>query len=205
MIRYAWSAVPWSLVLLSCLLAAALMAVVSAWPSTMWPLEGTTIGLLAGAAAWSLDETAAAVVDTLPRSLRWRTGARALALAMLALTWSGCVLVAGDHLPDHAGLFLLQGLAALGFASAVATWRRARGSAVPGSRLAPVVLVVAAMLALVRPLSDVLPLFPVWPQEDWPRSFAIWGAVAAGSAGLLVVVLCELRRPRLPTRGPGPR
>lgn len=69
MIRHAARAVPWGLVAVACVLVPVLMAITSAWPEVMWPLQGTAIGLLAAVAAWSMDERAAAVVDTLPRPL----------------------------------------------------------------------------------------------------------------------------------------
>lgn len=197
MIRYAARAVPWTLVLAGCALTPALMTIVAAWPETMWPLQGTAIGLLAGVAAWSMDETAAAVVDTLPRPLPWRTVARATAIVPLALTWGGCVLIPRDRLPPHTELFLLQGLAALLFAVAFATWRRARGNAVPGTRFASFVIPVAAMLALVRPLPDRVPLFPVWTNEHWTLSLAIWTTLAVGSAALLAMTLWEAGNPTL--------
>jgi hypothetical protein len=192
-IRYTVRAVPWPLVLFVCALAPVLMALVAAWPATMWPLHGTTIGLLAGTGAWTMDETAAAVVDTLPRSLRWRTAARAIAVLALSLTWVGCVLIARDRLPPHTGLFLLQGLAALLSAVAFVTWRRARGHAHPGTRFASVVIPVATMLALVRPMPEHLPLFPVWPGERWGISLAIWSTLAVTSAAVLAVTLTDLR------------
>ena len=80
MIAYAARAVPWRLVLAGCLVTTALMAIVAVSPDTMWPLQGTAIGLLAGLAAWSMDETAAPLVDALPRPLAWRTAARALGI-----------------------------------------------------------------------------------------------------------------------------
>lgn len=189
MTAYAARAVPWALVLASCVVAAVLMALVAAWPDSVWPLQGATVGLLAGATAWSLDETAAAIVDTLPRPLRWRTMARTLAAGPLALTWAGSVLVAGDRLPPHPALLIGQGLAAVLFAEAFVTWRRARGSAAPGTRFASVVIVTTAMLALLRPLPDHLPLFPIWSYEPWSRSLTFWSALAVGSAALLVATL----------------
>jgi len=192
-IRYAARAVPWPLVAAVCALAPVLMAIVAAWPESMWPLQGATIGLLAAAAAWSMDESAAAVVDSLPRSLRWRTAARATAVVPLALTWAGCILVAGDRLPPHAGVFLLQGAAALLFAVAVATWRRAGGSATPGMRLGSATVGIAAVVALVRPLPDALPLFPIWDFEAWTRSLVLWSGLAAGSAVLLAAALADRR------------
>ena len=165
------------------------MALVAAWPEVVWPLQGAAVGLLAGAAAWSMDETAAAVVDTLPRPLWWRTAARAAAVVPLALVWTGCVLVAGDRLPPHSELFLLQGFAAVLCAVAFVTWRRAHGEAAPGARVAAGAIAVATALALLRPLPEHLPLFPVWAYEEWDLSLAIWSALAAASAVLLALAL----------------
>jgi hypothetical protein len=191
-IRFAARAVPWPLVLLSCALTAALMAMAAAWPRIMWPLQGTAVALLAGAAAWSMDETAAAVVDTLPRPLWWRTAARAIAVVPLGLVWAMCVVIPGDRLPPHGELFLLQGLAALLFAVAFVTWRRARGHAGPGAQFASFVIPAVAFLALARPFPDRLPLFPVWPGEAWTLSLGIWSTLAVASAALLAVATSEV-------------
>jgi hypothetical protein len=193
-IRYAARAVPWPLVLTTCAVVAALMALVAAWPEVVWPLQGAAVGLLAGAAAWSMDETAAAVVDTLPRPLWWRTAARTAAVVPLALVWSGCVLIAGDRLPPHSDLFLLQGFAAVIVAVAFVTWRRAHGEAAPGDRVAPAAIAAAVALALIRPFPDRVPLFPVWAYEEWGLSLAIWSALAAASAVLLAISLRPARR-----------
>ena len=189
MIRYAARAVPWTLVATSCVLVVALMALVAAWPDVVWPLQGAAVGLLAGAAAWSMDEVAAAVVDTLPRALWWRTAARAAAVVPLALVWTGCVLVAGDRLPPHGELFLLQGFAAVLCSVAFVTWRRAHGEAAPGARVASGAIAVATALALIRPLPERLPLFPAWAYEQWELSLALWSALAAASAVLLALAL----------------
>jgi len=63
-------------------------------------LQGCAVGLLTGAAAWCFDEPAAAVVDTAPRSLLWRTGARADGLLFLLVWWG--LTVALSH-PDLFG------------------------------------------------------------------------------------------------------
>ncbi len=189
MIRYAARAVPWPHVLASCVLTVPLMAMVAAWPETVWPLQGAAVGLLAGAAAWSMDETAAAVVDSLPRPLWWRTAARTAAVVPLMLVWGGCVLVAGDRLPPHSELFLLQGFAAMLCAVAYVTWRRAHGEAAPGARVASGAIAAATAFALLRPLPDLLPLFPVWAYEQWELSLAIWSALAVAAAVLLALAL----------------
>jgi hypothetical protein len=162
------------------------MAMVAAWPRVMWPLQGTAIGLLAGTAAWSMDERAAAVVDSLPRPLRWRTASRGLATVPLALTWSACVLLPAGRLPPHTKLFLVQGLAALLFAVALVTMRRAHGHAEPGARFAALVIPATALFALARPIPQRLPLFPIWPSERWELSLALWSTLALASAGALV-------------------
>lgn len=201
MIRHAARAVPWGLVAVACVLVPVLMAITSAWPEVMWPLQGTAIGLLAAVAAWSMDERAAAVVDTLPRPLWWRTAARCSATIPLAGVWVACILVAGDRLPDHPGLFVLQGVAALLAGVAVATWLRSRGGATPGFALAPAAVVVAATLALVRPSPERLPLFPIWEQERWGLSAGIWWGVLLAATGLLALALTS--RGPIPPRHPG--
>jgi hypothetical protein len=191
-IRYAARAVPWPLIATCCGLLAAMMAMVAAWPGVMWPLEGTAIGLLAGAAAWSMDERAAAVVDSLPRPLRWRTASRSLALLPLALTWTACVLLPEKRLPPHTDLFLLQGLAAVLFALALVTVKRADGQAEPGSRFAAIAIPATVLFALARPIPRLLPLFPIWPSERWNLSFVLWSTLALAS---VVILAAGLRTP----------
>jgi hypothetical protein len=173
-------------VAVACGFTAGLMAVVAAWPTTMWPLEGTAVGLLARAAAWCVDEAAAAVVDTLPRGLRWRTTGRAVAAIPLAVVWVLCVYAARHHLPPHAPLFALQGIAALAFAFAFVTWRRARGRPTPGALFGSFVIPASALFALARPVPTLLPLFPIWPDDAWALSHMLWIAVTAGSVAGLV-------------------
>ena len=185
MIRHAARAVPWGTVVAACAIVPGLMAITAAWPETMWPLQGVSVGLLAAAAAWSMDERAAAVVDTLPRSLTWRTAARASCAVPLAAVWVACLLVAGARLPDQLGVLLQQGAGALLLGIAVTTWRRARGAATPAFTTAPGILAVVAMLALVRPFPNVLALFPLWDPDEWALSAAIWWALLAAGAVLL--------------------
>ena len=109
MIGYAVRVLPWRLTLASCALITALMSLVAAWPWVMWPLQGTSVGLIAGAVAWAMDERAAAVVDTLPRSLRWRTTARALIVVPLLGVWIVALVLMRDRIPAHLDLFILQG------------------------------------------------------------------------------------------------
>jgi hypothetical protein len=188
-IRYAARAVPWGTVALACAAVPGLVAVLALDPERMWPLQGVAIGVLAAAAAWCMDERAAALVDTLPRSLGWRTAARALAAVPLAAVWAATLALAAGVMPDHPGLFLRQGAAALLMGVAVATWRRGRGSAMPGATAAPGALGVVAVLALTRPAHADVPLFPAWAGDDWARSGAIWWGLLGAGAVLMAWTL----------------
>jgi hypothetical protein len=189
MLRHAARAVPWSLVAAACAVVPVLLAMAAAWPDDVWPLQGIAVGLTAGVGAWCMDERAAAVVDTLPRPLWWRTVARSAALVPLAAVWTASVVAAGDRLPDHQRLFVLQGIAALVAGVAVATARRARGVAMPGLAVAPALVAAVGVVALVRPAADHVPLFPIWPWEAWGRSAVIWWAVLVAAAAALAVAL----------------
>src|ERR1700712_2266593 len=95
----------------------------NAW--VLWPLEGTAVGLLAGATAWCFDEVAAAVADAAPRGPAWRAPARAPAVALLLAAWTAPVLHAGDRaLFGHRDAVLVQGLAAMAGGAALAVWFR---------------------------------------------------------------------------------
>ena len=88
MTGYVARAVPWPLVAAGCGTTAALMGLVAASPWVLWPLQGTAVGVLSATVAWSMDEQAAAVVDTLPRSLRWRTAVRASTVPLVLGIWA---------------------------------------------------------------------------------------------------------------------
>src|SRR5215212_8846132 len=133
MLRYAIRAVPWVRIALAAVLVVLLMELVRWNPWVLWPLEGTAVGLLAGATAWCFDESAAVVVDVAPRSLAWRTAARAPAVLGLILVWSAVVWHAGDQaLFGQSISILAEGLVAVAVGAGYAGWRRAWGEPRPG-------------------------------------------------------------------------
>jgi hypothetical protein len=170
-------------------------------PWVLWPLEGMAVGLLAGAAAWCFDEPAAAVVDTLPRGLAWRTTACTPGLVVLLATWVVVALHAGpDALFGHGDAVVVQGVAATAAGGAAATWSRARGEATPGLRIAAVVVPVSTAWALLRPLRRELPVFPYGtsPSSDWQASTTGWVLLAVASVVAVFLVLAELGRRHRP-------
>ncbi len=208
MIRYAASAVPWTRVALAATLVVLLMELVRWSPWVLWPLQGTAVGLLGAASAWCLDEPAAVVVDVAPRSLAWRTGARAPALLGLIVTWCAVVWHAGDDaLFDRAGDVLLQGVVAVAVGAGYATCRRAWGEPAPGLILATSVVPLSAAWALVRPLEGQLPVFPYGTSSAtaWGTSAAGWAVLGTVAVACLAAALCDAPWwwTSLTPRGPG--
>ncbi|MCC6438321.1 MAG: hypothetical protein IT196_25085 [Acidimicrobiales bacterium] len=183
---YARAATNWP-VLLGCdALVVAILIVVSRWPAALWPLHGAAIGLVGGASAGAVDERCASVVDVAARPLWWRTAARSTTPTALAATWVLAHLLLRDRLPDHLALLAGQGAVAAAIGLAAGTIGRVHGGGRPGWRLAigAVPLVIAA--AIARPFEQQLPLFPVWPHEDWERSSAMWVAGAGAAVAAIV-------------------
>jgi hypothetical protein len=190
-ITHARRAVPWAAVATGGGVSIALMLVVAQWPYAMWPLEGCAVGLLGATAAWCFDEPSAAVVDTAPRGLAWRTAARSAGLVLLALSWAAAVALTHAELFGHPLDVGWQGLAAMVAVTAFATWRRSRGVATPARSVVATVVPVAAFAALARPLEHQLPLFPYTEAGEWAASRALWAAIAVVGLGLLASHVAE--------------
>jgi hypothetical protein len=206
MVFYAARAVPWVRVALAAVLVVLLMELVRWRPWVLWPLEGTTVGLLAGASAWCFDESAAVVVDVAPRSLAWRTSARTPAVLALTLVWCAVVWHAGDGaLFGRSVNVLVQGLVAIAVGAGYAGWRRAWGEPMPGLVLATVVVPLTTAWALVRPLGTRLPVFPYGTSSasDWATSRAGW--VVLGTLALVVLAAALFDAPWWSVRVPRSR
>jgi hypothetical protein len=200
MVRYAVRAVPWTRVALAAGLVVVLMELVRWNPWVLWPLEGTAIGLLAGATAWCFDETSAAVVDSAPRGLAWRTMARSPGPVLLGVTWTAVVLHAGAVTTfGHRDEIWWEGIAACLAGAAYAGWRRSLGEPSPGLRFATAVVPTTTAWALLRPLDHYLAAFPydTTSPAGWDRSAAAWIGLAAVSVVSLGLVLADARWWRL--------
>ncbi len=208
MTGYVARAIPWTRVTLAAGLVIVLMELVRWNPWVLWPLEGAAVGLLAGATAWCFDETSAAVVDSAPRGLAWRTMARSPGPLLLLMTWTAVVLHAGDATTfGHGDEIWIQGLAAGLAGAAYTTWRRSCGEASPGSRFATAVVPATTAWALLRPLDRRLPAFPfaTTTPAGWEHSATGWVVLAIVAAVVLGVVLADTRWWRSPLAMPGCR
>jgi hypothetical protein len=194
MLGHAARAVPWGRVVLAAGLVLLLMELVRRDPWLLWPLQGTAVGLLAGATAWCFDETSAVVVDPCPRGLAWRAAARSPAVLLLTLAWVLGVLRGGDAATfGHAGAVLAQGVVAVTAGAAVACWRRARGAATPGTLFATTVVPATTAWALVRPFDQYVAVFPYGDTSTtgWHASTIGWAATGILAGLLLVAALAE--------------
>jgi hypothetical protein len=157
----------------------------------VWRGLGLAVVVLVAEGAWVTDEPAAAVVDTTPRDLRWRTVARLTLLLPAATTWLVFVGVVSrrEHGPaaGHAASLALIGVGALLLGAGLATVQRRRGQAVPGGSVAVGAgLLLAALGAFPRHLPLHPTPFPV-AEADWPRATAIWEVLALLAVGCLLL------------------
>lgn len=186
---------PWARLAAAAVMLGVLLEAVRRWPFNVWPLEGISVGLLAVASAWCMDEPAGVVVDVVPRSLWWRTAARAAGVVALTTVWSVAVWWARDSLFGHSWDVWLQGIVGAAGGVAWATWRRSSGARTPGIAFASVVIPIAALWALLRPFPESLPVFPYAGHGygSWTTSSTLWLTVGAIALLALPMTLSDVR------------
>ena len=194
--RVTLRAVPWLAIAVvsgtGLLLSAGAVAAADFWFGPL--LVSFGLALFGAAAAFALDEPAAAVVDAVPQSLRHRTAVRAVALAVpfLAGVAALAALEAGGR-PVHIAWLLLHlaGCLVVGFACAAVGRRR---SPTPGETAASAVGVSFMVLACFEPLARWVVVFPAPADDRSGRSALLW-------CGLLVASAVTIARA---TRDPSP-
>ncbi len=145
---------------------------------------GPAATLLAAAAAFTLDEPSAAIVDVTPTSRIRRTAARAYALSVPLL--AGVGLASAIHTRD-AALSTTELAAAvvgnvlLGFAAACAA---RRSSAEPGILVATTITVTFVAASLIPPIARRVQLFPTSPTAS-VSSTTWWTLIIV--AGILTI------------------
>ena len=189
MVRHAARALPWPLLAAAAVLLYGLLRAVQEWPYAVWPVEGLAVGFLAGMAAFAYDEPAAAVVDTLPRGLAWRTAARSLGVALLLGWWLLVVALTRDTYLGHATAIAWQGVAATVAVVATTAHLRSRGAAGPATLVGTAVVGGAMFLALAQPLQNRLPIFPHPAASHWSDSRMLWTGLLVATTVWLVATL----------------
>jgi peptidoglycan/LPS O-acetylase OafA/YrhL len=167
-----------------CLLGTALLVLCVVLAEDAPPVALLRLALvpLAAVAAFVLDESAAAAVDAVPRTLRRRTVNRAVVLGLPLLLWAAGIAVVELRTPaTPATGLLVEGTGVLAITLALAAVLRWGGRAEPGEVAASAV--GGAILALV--VFDVpswwpVPIFP--GDTGWSASTVLWGLVAVASA-----------------------
>jgi hypothetical protein len=187
-------ALPWRPVATASLAALSMLSLVAAWPDSAFSSVGIGLSLacLAAAASFILDEPAAAAVDSVPMTLRARTVVRLAGLALPASIGAVGLLVIGERLdstaygglpydgPPYDGLpysgllLLMTGCLLLGVATA--SFAR-RFIPAPGDLVSGIVAGLLATLVVYNPVSRWVDVFPLSPQDRWPRSVVLWAVI----------------------------
>ena len=191
MLRYSVRVLPVPTLLAGALGAATLLGLVHLRPAQLLQAAGLAVAAVGATASRLFDEPAAALVDTLPRPLRWRTVARLLPTGLLALLWvigASVVDTQGVGRPD---VLRLQGVGTILAAAAVTTVLRRRGQPVPGLAVASTILLVTTFLVLLNPFDRFLPFFPYGPSGDWAASRWLWAVIVAVAAAALATSCLE--------------
>jgi len=150
----------------------------AAFPAAATMLLPVCFALLAGAAAFTLDEPASLVVDVTPTTPARRTSIRATAL-LAPLAAGTLVLLAaalrGLALPWAAAGLALAGDVLLGFAAACVARTR---TGEPGAAVGTAVVLVLMAPSLVPPIARWVRTFPA-PGAGGPSPDPVWWTVLA--------------------------
>ncbi|MGA4668871.1 hypothetical protein ACPCG0_03580 [Propionibacteriaceae bacterium Y1923] len=177
-------------------LVVTLMRCLALDPWTLWPLQGIAVGVVAGAVGWCLDEPSAALVDSLPRGLGWRTLSRVSGPVLVLSAWTLAVWWVREDLWGHSLEVWVQGVVGGLVGVAWVTWRRSAGEACPGRRWALAVVPLSLVWAIVRPLGSRVPVFPYAAGDEvWQRNLTGWLVVGLVSVAWIAVVLVRDGQP----------
>lgn len=185
--------VAWAPVIGGSALGAAILGVCVVFAADGPPLAYVRLALvaLAGAAAFVLDEPAAAAVEAVPRTLRCRTRARATVVAVPFAVWAGGVLaLERRNAVTPVAALLVEGAGVLAVAVALAAVLRYLGRTEPGDVVASAVGATVLVLLVFNPPPRSVPLFPAG--DGWAASSALWCVLAAAA---VVTAVCASRDP----------
>ncbi|MEO6144228.1 MAG: hypothetical protein ABIP19_09640 [Dermatophilaceae bacterium] len=201
--RILLTALPWRPVATASGAAVCLLSIVAVWPESGFAAVGIKLALvcLAAAAAFVLDEPAAAAVDSAPRTLRARTVIRLAGVSIPATIGASGLFMIGARLGSstssalrgqfpYGGLLLqLVGCLLLGVAASAFT---RRFMPVPGDLVSGVVAGVLTTLVIYNPFARWVDVFPLSLQDRWSRAVILW---------IIVCLICVVTLARA-TRDP---
>lgn len=142
---------------------------------------------LAAAAAFVLDEPAAAAVDAVPVTRRGRTAIRATAVALPFAVWTAGILgLERRNSVTAVGALLVEGAGVLAVAVALSAIVRLTGRAEPGEIVASVLGASILAVLIFNPSTGVVRLFPVG--DGWVASTALWSSFAVAAVMLVIAV-----------------
>jgi hypothetical protein len=182
------SAIPRATVLRGSAAAAALLAISAPWSASAFTSLATllALALLAGSAASVLDEHAAGIVDATPRTLRWRTTVRLVAMVVPSAVWCGGVALRTLRSADPAPLALLPaGLVVLTVAVTAAAVLRRLGHTTPSELAAPLTGALVIGLGLFHPMSRWVSVIPVDAASSAQRM--VWTVLITACATALLI------------------
>jgi len=140
---------------------------------------------LAAAAAFVLDEPAAAAVDAVPRSRGRRTAARNTAVVLPLAVWAGGVLALDQrNAVTPVAALLVEGAGVLAVAVAMSAVLRLAGRIEPGEIVASVLGAALLAVTIFNPPPRSVPIFPIY--DGWAASTALWSCLAVAAATLVV-------------------
>lgn len=159
------------------------------------PLGYLRLAILAlvAAAAFILDEPAAAAVDATPTPLTRRTAVRATALVAPVAVWVlGLLAIEQRTAATPTLALLLEGTGAMAVAVALAACLRMAGNHEPGDVVASVCGAAILAVLLLNAAPGSLPVFPV--AEGWAASSALWASLTLTSAFVTISVSRDRHR-----------
>jgi len=195
--------VDWTVVVGGSTLGAAILAGCVVFAADGPPFGYVRLGLvaLAGAAAFVLDEPAAAAVDAVPATRGRRTAARTIALVMPFAVWGGGVLALEQrNAVTPVGALLVEGAGVLAIAVGLSAVLRLAGSVEPGEIVASVLGAGVLAVLIFNPPPRSVPLFPVG--DGWAASTALWGSLVVAAVMLVAVASRDPYRRAGPARRP---
>jgi hypothetical protein len=179
--------VSWAAVLGGSAFGAGILTICVAFAADGPPLMYVRLALvaLAAAAAFVLDEPAAAAVDAVPVTRRSRTAVRATAVTVPFAVWTAGVLaLERRNTMTAVGALLVEGAGVLAVAVALAAIIRLTGRAEPGEIVASALGASMLAVLILNPWPGPVSLFPVG--DGWAASTALWCSLAV--AALMLVI-----------------